>query len=118
MPTITDTRAPKMSVGAHRTQHVLALHGVRLSIKCDELCGATATGTVRIGRRSFVLARVVRQLGAHKRVKMTLKASRKTLRAIRAALRGHRGVTVKITVVGRDAAGNAGRATRTVHATL
>jgi hypothetical protein len=98
---------------------VLRLGGVRLSVKCDEACGATTTAVVRItGHRGLSLARVVRQLRAHKRVKVTLKASRTTLRAIRSALRRHRRVTVKITVVGRDAAGNAGRATRTVRATL
>jgi glucose/arabinose dehydrogenase len=119
VPTPPDTRPPVVRIGAHRRQRVLRLRGVRLSVNCDEMCGATATGVVRItGRRGLVLARVARQLGAHKRVKVTLKASRKTLRSIRAALRRHRRVTVKITVVGRDAAGNAGRATRTVRATL
>jgi glucose/arabinose dehydrogenase len=119
-PTPRDTRKPVVRISASHKQHVLSLHGVRLSMKCDELCGATATGVVRIRQleRTFVLKRVARQIAAGKRVKVTLKASRTALRAIRKALHRHRRVTAKITVVGRDTAGNAGRATRTVRATL
>ncbi|MEA2410947.1 MAG: hypothetical protein QOC77_1508 [Thermoleophilaceae bacterium] len=117
-PTPPDTKAPVVSLGAGRRQHVLRVRGVRLSVSCNELCGATATGTVRIkgSRRAYGLGRVTRQLAAHKRVKLTLKASRKTRLAIRAALRGQLRVTVALQVVARDAAGNAGRAKRTVRA--
>jgi glucose/arabinose dehydrogenase len=117
-PTPPDTRKPAVSIGASHKQHVLRLRGVRLSMKCDELCGATATGVVHIrgSKRTFVLKRVARQLAALKRVKTTLKASTKALRAIRKALHRHRRVTIKVTVAGRDPAGNTGRATRTVRA--
>jgi hypothetical protein len=120
IPTPVDTTKPTVSVGARRKQHVLHLRGVRLSMKCSEACGAAATGVVRTREleRTFVLKRVARQIAAGRRVKVTLKASRTALRAIRKALHRHRRVTAKITVVGRDAAGNAGRATRTVRATL
>jgi glucose/arabinose dehydrogenase len=115
-----DTRAPVVRVGAHHKQHVLNLRGVRLSVSCDELCGATATGVVRIaGRtRTYALLRVARQLKANRRVKLTLKASSRARRAMRSALAHHRRVSIGITVVGRDAAGNAGRAHRAVLATL
>jgi hypothetical protein len=45
-----------------------------------------------------------------------LRASRRTLKAIRSGLRHHRRVTARIVAVGRDAAGNAGLAKRTVRA--
>jgi hypothetical protein len=64
-----------------------------------------------------VLRRVARQLPAKHRAKLTLRASGKALRAIRSALGKHRRVTAQIDVVGRDAAGNAGHAHRTVVAT-
>jgi hypothetical protein len=66
---------------------------------------------------TFVLRRVVRQLPAKGRAKLTLRASGKALRAIRSALGKHWRVTAQVNVVGRDAAGNAGRAHRTVVAT-
>jgi hypothetical protein len=49
-------------------------------------------------------------------VKLTLRASGRALRAIRSALRDRRRVTATLTVVGRDAAGNATTAKRTVRA--
>jgi hypothetical protein len=117
-PTPGDTRKPVVQLGAHRSEDMLRLRGVRVSVKCDEMCGATVTGRIRIARveRAFVLKRVARPLAAHTRVKVTLRASRRTLKAVRAALRRHRGVTAKIVAVGRDAAGNAGVAKRSVRA--
>ncbi len=114
-----DTRAPVVRLGAHHKQRLLRLRGVRVSASCDELCGATVTGVVRIkGRkRAYGLLRVTRQLAAHGRAKITLRASIRARQAIRSALRRHRRVTAKVTVVGRDAAGNAGRASRSVIAT-
>jgi glucose/arabinose dehydrogenase len=119
-PAPPDTRTPAVSIGAAHKQHVLRLRGVRLSMKCDERCRASATGVVHIRglKRTFALERAVRQLAANKRAKVTLKASRKALRAIRKALHRHRRVTVNLTVVGRDPAGNSRRATRTVRAAL
>jgi hypothetical protein len=105
-------------LGSLRRQPALRLHGFRLSVRCDELCGATVTGTVRIkgSKRVYVLARATRQLAANKRVKLTLRASKRAQRAIRSALRRHRRVRATLSVVARDAAGNAGRASRTVRA--
>jgi hypothetical protein len=113
-----DTRAPVVRLGSLLRQPALRLHGFRLSVRCDELCGATVTGTVRIkgSKRVYVLARVTRQLAANKRVKVTLRASNRALRAIRSALRRNRRVTATLSVVARDAAANAGRAQRVVRA--
>jgi hypothetical protein len=117
-PPLPDTRAPVVRLGSQLRQPALRLGGFRLSISCDELCGATVTGIVRIGgsKRVYVLAPVTRQLAANARVKLTLRASNRALRAIGAARRNHRRVTATITVVGRDAAGNATTAKRTVRA--
>jgi hypothetical protein len=105
-------------IGSQVRQRALRLRGFRLSVTCDELCGATATGTVRIRgtKRVYVLAPVTKQLAAGKRVKLTLRASPRALRAIGSALRGQRRVSATLSVTGRDAAGNAGSARRVVHA--
>jgi hypothetical protein len=117
-PGTTDTRAPVVKLGSLRRQPVARLHGVRLSATCDELCGATITGTVRIkgSKRVYALARAARQIGARKHVKMTLRASSRALRAVRSALSRHRRVTATLSAVARDAAGNAGTAKRVVTA--
>jgi glucose/arabinose dehydrogenase len=113
-----DTRKPVVRIGSGRSEDMLRLRGVRLSLRCDEMCGATVTGRIHIAgtTRTFVLKRVARPLAAHRRVKVTLRASPRTLKAIRAGLRHHRRVTARIVAVGRDAAGNAGVAKRTVRA--
>jgi glucose/arabinose dehydrogenase len=117
-PAPGDTRKPRVKIGSARSEDMLRLHGVRLSVKCDEMCGATITGRVQIAhvKRTFALKRVARPLAANKRAKVTLRASRRTLKAIRSGLRHHRRVTARIVAVGRDAAGNAGLAKRTVRA--
>jgi glucose/arabinose dehydrogenase len=109
-----DTRAPVVRIGSLRRQPVLRLRGFRLSVRCDELCGATITGTVRVkeSKRVYVLTRATRQIAAGKRVKLTLRASRRLRRAIR---RGGR-ATATLAVVARDAAGNAATAKRRVRA--
>jgi glucose/arabinose dehydrogenase len=113
-----DTRAPAVRLGSLRRQRALRLHGFRMSVRCDELCGVTVTATVRIkgSKRTYLLARMTRPLAANKRVKRTLRASIRTLRAIRSALRNHHRVTATFVAVGRDAAGNAGTAKRSVQA--
>jgi glucose/arabinose dehydrogenase len=117
-PTPPDTRKPRVKLGAGRSENMLRLRGVRVSMTCDETCGATLTGSIHIAhvKRAFALKRVVRPLAAHRRVKLTLRASRRTLKAIRTALRHHRLVTARIRAAGRDAAGNTGVAKRTVRA--
>lgn len=79
---------------------------------------ATATGIVRIrgSERVYVLAPVMKQLAADRRAKVTLRASARARRAMRSAFRRHQHVTATLAVTGRDAAGNAGVAERTVRA--
>lgn len=118
VPTPVDKRAPVVKLNSLRRQPALRLHGFRLAASCDEVCGASITGTVRIkgSKRVYVLTKVTRQIGAGKRVKTTLRASNRALRAIRRALRRHRRVTAALVVTGRDAAGNAATAKRSVRA--
>jgi glucose/arabinose dehydrogenase len=110
----SDTRAPVVRIAGKRTQNLVRQHGVGIALSCDEKCTATVTGKLHLGKRAFVLRRVIRQLAAHKRVTLTIEASHKALVAVASARHRHRRVTATIQVVGRDAAGNAGRAKRTI----
>jgi hypothetical protein len=117
-PGTPDKRRPRVRMSTHRTQHPLKLRGFRIAMSCDELCGATATGSVHISgrKRALPLRRLARQLAAGRTVKVKLAAPARARRAIRSAFRRHRRVKATLKVVGRDAAGNAGRAQRTVRA--
>jgi hypothetical protein len=117
-PPPPDTTAPALQVGARRAQRILRLGGLRLSIACDEMCGATATATIHIGgsARVYRLALLTRQIGAGARVKVTLHASKRTLRAVRAAFRHRRRVRAVLSVSALDAAGNRAAASRAVRA--
>jgi hypothetical protein len=113
-----DTTPPILQVRTWRAQPILRLRGLRFSVGCNEICGATATATVHIGgsARVYRLARLSRQVGQGARVMVTLHASKRTLRAVRAAFRHRRGVRAVLSVSALDAAGNAAAATRTVRA--
>jgi hypothetical protein len=71
---------------------------------------------IKGAKHARTLAPVTRQIGAGKKVRLTLRASRRTLRAIRKALRRHKRVAATLSVTARDASGNAGTAKRTVRA--
>jgi hypothetical protein len=111
-----DSRAPIVRMSALRRQPTLRLRAFRLAMSCDELCEATAGGAVRIAgsKRVYALAPVTRQLSVLKRRRVNLRVSRRTLKAIRAALKRGKRVTATLTVTGHDAAGNVGTATRRV----
>jgi hypothetical protein len=104
-----DTRAPMLTVGGKRAQRVVRRRGVRLALRCDEVCGATARGRVRIGRakKRLRLRPATRQLAANTRTKAKLRTSKKVRRKIRRALRRDRRVHITVTVTARDSAGNA-----------
>jgi hypothetical protein len=104
-----DTRAPVLAVGGKRVQRVARRRGVRIALRCDETCGATARGRVRIGRakKRLRLRPATRQLAANTRTKAKLRTSKKVRRKIRRALRRDRRVRITVKVTARDAAGNA-----------
>ena len=104
-----DTRAPVLSVGGKRKQRVVRQRGVRIALRCDETCGATARGRVRIGKakKRRRLRPATRQLAANTRAKATLRAPKKLRRRIARGLRRGRAVRITVTVTARDAAGNA-----------
>ena len=106
----TDDRPPVVHLGSLRRRSYARVRTFRVSVECDELCGATITGTLHVRgvKRLFVLTRVARQIAAGKLVKVTLRPSRRAL----LALFRHRHGTAAFTVMARDSAGNVGLAKR------
>jgi hypothetical protein len=105
-------------ISSRRSEHALRIRGFRVGVSCNELCGVTLTGGIKIAGTTHVykLRRVTRLLAAGKRVTLTLPAWSAGLRAMRAALRRHRGVTATINGTALDAAKNRGSATWTLTA--
>jgi hypothetical protein len=99
-----DVVAPVLHVRAARTQDLLRRGDVRLAVACNEACVVRAAGSARGVR----LRSMLKRLGAAKRVVFELRLSSRARRAL--AKRG----TVKVTLRGRDAAGNVSTASLTV----
>jgi Ca2+-binding RTX toxin-like protein len=84
---------------------------LRVALSCpDEAC--TGDVSAKLAARSAAHRTIAVHAGVRKLV--TVKLSAKSLRRARAALRHGKRVTVKLTAVGRDAAGNRRTVTRTV----
>jgi hypothetical protein len=114
-----DGRAPRLRLRAPSPQRVTRRRGVRVAIRCDETCGAVLRGSVRVAgtRKRHGLRRATRQVAAGKRVRATVRFSKRTRRVVARALARGRRVRVRVTAVARDAAGNRSRAAvRTVRA--
>jgi hypothetical protein len=80
---------------------------VPVKVTTTEDAGVRASGKVVIGSKTFALKRIkTRQVAEGVTTTFALTVPSRTLAAIKAALRSHKRVTAKITVIARDAAGN------------
>jgi hypothetical protein len=84
---------------------VLRQKGIVLSIRCDENCGFTASGQLRIAgsRKRYGLRAASNLTTAGRRTRVRLALSSTAAKGLQRAGRG----SAAITVVARDAAGNA-----------
>jgi hypothetical protein len=108
-----DVTRPVLSARAKRRQRVLRLRGAIVRVRCNEACGLTAGGTLRIGRRKLKLRRATRSLEANKRVRVRVKLrNKRQRRLLRRALRrgGHPRVLLRLRAA--DAAGNRSKQVR------
>ena len=107
-PGVSDDQAPRTRISYKRSQRALRQKGFIVAVRCDENCGFTASGRMRISgsRTRFGLKRVSRLAGGARRVRVRLRMSSKGTRALRSALARRRRASVTVTVVARDAAGN------------
>lgn len=112
-----DRRPPRLRLSIPRIQRVLSRGYLVLRARCDEACRVGVTGTVRIGRGRATAVRPIRsrRLAKGKAASLRIRLpARARGTALRRALLGDRGVTVRLRVVARDRAGNRTVARRTV----
>jgi hypothetical protein len=117
---VPDTTAPGMQASGSTRQK--AGKTISIALTPSEAINATVTGSVSVRRsardraKSFRLTGISnRAIPANTKVTLKLEVSRKTVAAIRSALRRRGGkATAKITIRARDLAGNIGRAARTI----
>jgi hypothetical protein len=114
-----DTTAPVVRVAVRKAQH-LRIRAISLQVTCPlEPCTVTAEGRIvmpgstaalRLGRRSTHIP-----AGSARRIELLI--SRKAMGRARRALRAEANVRARITLVARDAAGNASTTRRTMRLT-
>lgn len=112
----TDKRKPKTTLGGKKVQDVDKL---AVTVKLDENGSVTASGTVRVPNSSKVyrFKKVKKSAKAGKKVKLRLRLSKKSKRAVKHALGAGRKLKAKIKVVGSDKAGNKTTKRKTVRLT-
>ena len=117
-PAAADTTAPGVTLTAARIQRLLRRRALVAAVRCTEACGVTATATMRISgsRKVYRLRPATRMVAAGERARLTLKPSRRALRAFSSALRRGRRVSGRVSVTARDLAGNPATAARSVRA--
>jgi hypothetical protein len=116
-----DSTPPRLSILRSGRQRSLRTAVVRLSLRCDEQCRVTLTGSIALRRtkraRAAValrLLRVRRTLAAGVRVRIAMRVPKRTRQAVGRALRRKRLATASIRVLALDGAANARRRTARV----
>jgi plastocyanin len=107
-PPVTDKSAPRLLMSGKTTQRVLRQRGLRLVVRVDENAAVLARARVSIpGASRLVRTKdATAQLVAGRDTKMRLEFSRKSLRALRGALRKRSRLTARLTVTATDKAAN------------
>jgi hypothetical protein len=103
---LTDAGPPTLEVTVSRSQRVLKLGGAAASVTCDKRCLLTATGTLKVGGRSYKLLSASAVAGAGASKKLTVRLTDRARKQLRSALKRNRGATVQLGLRGTDAAGN------------
>ena len=107
---------PVLALAAADTQRVLRRKAIVVQAGCAATCTLTASATVSLAgaSRSLKLRAVTRSAANGKQVRLRLKLSGKTLRAVRRALRRGKKVTATVRVVATDPSGGTRTAKRKV----
>jgi len=116
LPQTLDRTPPRLSVAAKRRQPTLRTRVVSVAVRCpDEACTARASGTLKVGARSAAKAPgPTRKALAGQRITLAVRLSAKALKAARRGAASRRRVTLALSIVAKDAAGNRTTARRTV----
>jgi hypothetical protein len=102
----SDRVPPRLSVRVPKRQRVRKRHGAIAYARCSEACRVSMSGRLRIGRHSYRLRKTAKRAAAHKRIKLRVRLTRRSSRALRRALKHHRRARVRVALRARDAAGN------------
>jgi hypothetical protein len=115
-PLVAGDKAPRLTLGGPSSERIGPHGEVYVLVECDEACtvSASATASVKQASKVFRTGKVSRSLAAGKRVRLSLRFSKKGTRAIRRALAHRKRVTARVTLTVRDSAGNASTAKRGV----
>ena len=103
-----DAKPPGLTISRARSQRVLRQRGFIVSVRCDEPCGFTASGTMRVSgsKKRYGLRRSSKLATAGKRVRVRLALSKKGTAVLRRTLARRRRASATVTVSARDGAGN------------
>ena len=116
-PAAKDTRAPVLTLGGAKTQHVLRQRSVNVTVTPDEASALTGTGSLALPKKTakvLSLKPATKSAGAGVETKLKLKLSKKKLKAVRRALTHKRRLKTKVKVSATDAAGNVATSERDI----
>jgi hypothetical protein len=99
--------APRLTLKVARRQRVLHQHGAKVTLRCASTCRVVVTAKGL--RLRTITVTLHAKHTAHRKLALTKPARR----ALSAALRRHRHITVRLTATARSAAGPSGASTRT-----
>ena len=104
----SDTTAPRLGISRARSQRVLRQKGFIVSVRCNEACGFTASGTMRVSgsKKRYGLRKSSKLAASGKRVRVRLALSKKGTAVLERTLARRRGASATVTVLARDGAGN------------
>jgi hypothetical protein len=107
----SDATPPTLALSRRRAQRALRQKGFIVAVTCNEACGYTVSGRMRVSgsRTRYVLRRSSKLANAGTRVRVRLAMSTKARRALQRTLARGRRASVTIMVDARDGAGNATR---------
>lgn len=115
-PIPPDKKAPVASTSGSTKQDVLKQGGVKVVISSDEAGSATATGTLNTpgASKTFTLNPASATLSANVKATLTLKLSKKAKKALKKSLAKGKKPKASVSVLIKDAAGNATTVKQTV----
>jgi hypothetical protein len=104
---VKDSTPPRATISSKRDS--VKDNAVSIAVTSDEIATATATGSVRVpnASRLYRLVQATESLRQGAAVQLELRIPKKARRPIKRALRRHRRLKARITIVLKDPAGNA-----------
>jgi glucose/arabinose dehydrogenase len=105
-----DRRAPRLRATAVTAQRVLRNRSALAYGRCSERCLLSASGSVRIGKKSYALVGAAAAPRAGRRERLRLRLTPHCAKVLRRARARHRRASVRIVVRAEDATGNSPKA--------